>query len=569
MPLKLSVECRHDFYFIRISTSHTKIFFKDGKIAMRDWHFERTSRIAATEQARQLAIIEATTDLVATIDIDGFLISLNDAGYELLELDGATNIRQLRWAGFYTKECAADFIENQMPNAFKFGSCNSEIDLVTVDGTVIPGSQVLITHKDGAGNIEHFSVILRNISSIKEAENERQALMEQLYQSKKVETIGRLAGGIAHDFNNLMAVIMGHAEIGLLNVASEEATKAELEIILDFTQKAARLSSQLLDISSNQIIKPQVLNLNEILHSSQQLIESLMGDEITIDFSTDYALWPIKIDRSQLEQIILNLSVNARDALERRGTYTLKTENLILTAKEANKIGLPDGGDFVRLVISDDGCGIAKGVIENIFDPFFTTKEKGKGTGLGLSAVYGAVKQNHGHIRVLSAVGVGTSFEVYFPRDGSNSQILKINAEKNKLPELTPGSEAILLVEDNEAVRHLLATILKNLGYSVLEAANGVEALELFNASEGNIDLVVSDVVMPKMNGMELYRELQKIDISTKVLLMSGHTDQLISLEELGGSNASFLSKPFPVQRFSDVVRDVLDREQQGSLVTN
>lgn len=536
---------------------------------MRDWHFERKSRLAATEQARQLAIIEATTDLVATIDIDGFLISLNDAGYELLELDGATNIRQLRWAGFYTKECASGFIENEMPNAFKFGSSNSEIDLVTVDGTVIPGSQALIAHKDDAGNVEHFSVILRNIRSIKEAETERQALMEQLYQSRKVETIGRLAGGIAHDFNNLMAVIMGHAEIGLLNVASEEATKAELEIILDFTQQAARLSSQLLDISSNQIIKPQVLNLNEILHSSQQLIESLMGDEIKIEFSTDYALWPIKIDRSQMEQIILNLSVNARDALDRHGSYSLKTENVILTEKEANKIGLADAGDFVRLVVSDDGCGIAKDVIENIFDPFFTTKEKGKGTGLGLSAVYGAIKQNNGHIRVLSALDVGTSFEVYFPRDGSNSQILKIKAEKNKLAELTPGSEAILLVEDNEAVRHLLATILKNLGYSVLEAANGVEALELFSANEGSIDLVVSDVVMPKMNGMELYRELQKIDISTKVLLMSGHTDQIISLEELGESNASFLSKPFPVQRFSDVVRDVLDREQQGSLVPN
>lgn len=536
---------------------------------MRNWHFERASRLAETEQARQLAIIEATTDLVATIDIDGFLISLNNAGYELLELDAATNIRQLRWAGFYTKESASAFTEEEMKNAFKFGSSNSEIDIVTVDGAVIPGSQVLIAHKDSSGNIEHFSVVLRNIRSIKEAENERQILMEQLYQSRKVETIGRLAGGIAHDFNNLMAVIMGHAEIGLLNVSSEEATKAELEIILDFTQKAARLSSQLLDIGSKQMIKPQVLNLNEVLHSSQQLIESLMGDEITINISTDQSLWPIKIDRSQLEQIILNLSVNARDALDRHGSYTLKTENLILTPKEANKLGLMDGGDFVRFVISDDGTGMEKDIIEKIFDPFFTTKEKGKGTGLGLSAVYGAVKQNGGHIRVLSAVGVGTSFEVYFPRDESNSQILKIKAEKNKSAELVSGTEAILLVEDNEAVRNLLATILKNLGYSVLEAADGVDALDIFNSSKGKIDLVVSDVVMPRMNGMELYRELQKVDISTKVLLMSGHTDQILSLEELGESNASFLSKPFPVQRFSDVVRDVLDKEQRGTLVPN
>ncbi len=536
---------------------------------MRDWQFERTSRLAKAQRARQLSITEATTDLVATIDIDGFLIKLNSAGYELLELDEEENIRQLRWVGFYTEESASAFINCETPNAFRCGTSNSEVDLVTVDGTVIPGSQVLIAHKDSLGNIEYFSVILRDIRSIKEAEIERRNLIEQLHQSQKVETVGRLAGGIAHDFNNLMAVIMGHAELGLLNVSSEEDTKNALETILDFSQKAARLASQLLDISSKQMIKPQVLSLNEILSSSEQLIKTLMGDEVTIDVAKDQALWPIKIDRSQLEQIILNLSVNSRDALERNGHYSLKTENIILSSKEANKLGVATAGDFVRLVISDDGCGIDKDVIAKIFDPFFTTKAKGKGTGLGLSAVYGAIKQNGGYIRVLSTVGVGTSFEIYFPRDNSNAQILQIKAEKKRNAELAPGDEAILLVEDNEAVRHLLSTILNNLGYTVFEAGNGVEALEIFNKKEKGIDLVVSDVIMPKMNGMELYRELQKIDITTKILLMSGHTDQIISLKEMGESNASFLSKPFPVQRFSDVVREVLDKDQQGSLVLN
>jgi len=526
---------------------------------MRNWHLERNSRIAKTEQARQIAITESTTDLVAAIDIDGFLTKLNRAGYALLELGEGQDIGPLRLAGFYTNESAKAFIETETPNAIRFGASHSEVNLVSVSGTVIPSSQVLIAHRDSLGNIECFSVILRDIRSIKEAENEREVLKEQLQQSKKIETVGRLAGGIAHDFNNFITIIMGHAELGLLNVSDEGATRVDLEIILNSAQKAARLTNQLLDFSSKQSIKPQVLNLNEVLQNSQQLVESIMGEEIEVKISTDQSLWSIKIDRSQLEQIILNLSMNSRDAMRRRGSFSLSTENLILTKKDANELGLLNAGDYIKFTVSDDGCGIEERVIENIFDPFFTTKEKGKGTGLGLSAVYGAVKQNEGFIRVLSTVGVGTSFEIYFPRDNSNSQLLQIAAGEDRTAQKTTGNESILLVEDNEAVRNLLSSILRDLGYTVVEAFDGNHALEIFNGNEGKVDLVISDVVMPKMNGIELCRELQNIEIPVKVLLISGHTDQIVSIKELVGSNVSFLSKPFPVQKFSEVVRSILD----------
>lgn len=526
---------------------------------MRDWHLQRTNRIVETQHVRQLAITETTSDLVATIDIDGFFIELNRAGYELLCLHEDTELRKLRLVSFFTKESTAAFIKYETPNAVICGASHSEVNLVSASGLVIPSSQVLIAHKDSMGNVEYFSVILRDIRSIKAAEHERETLIEQLHQSKKIETVGRLAGGVAHDLNNIMSVIMGRAELALRRGTCDEKIKSEFEIILNSAEKAARLSSQLLDFSSKQKITPQVLNLNEVLHNSQQLIESLMGEGITIKLSTDPALWPIKIDRSQLEQIILNLAVNSRDAMGERGTFSLKTENLVLSGQDAKWLGLASAGDYIGFCVSDDGCGIDEKLIEKIFDPFFTTKDKGKGTGLGLSAVYGAVKQNSGFIRTLSTVGEGTSFEIYFPREDSDSNVLQIEVEGKGGETQHNGSESILLVEDNEAVRNILATILADLGYTVLKAGDGVQALEILNADGIDIDLVVSDVIMPKMNGMELYRELQKIDTAAKLLLISGHTDQIISTKELDESNVILLNKPFPIRKFAELVRGILD----------
>ncbi|MEQ8407875.1 MAG: response regulator [Gammaproteobacteria bacterium] len=526
---------------------------------MTRWQAQREARLAETQLNRHLAINDTTTDLVATIDIDGFLISLNAAGYAMLGLHDNTDISHLRLAGFLDNASVKNFVSQEIPQAIKFGASHCEVQITPCDGKPIAGSQVLIVHKDPLGNVDCFSVVLRDISDIKVAEKERQSLIEQLHQTRKMETIGRLAGGVAHDFNNFITVIMGYAELSMMNAERNLPNKEEIEMVLDTARKAARLSSQLLDLSSKQMVEPQVLNLNETIHNSLKLIESLLGEGITIDVRTDYALWPIKIDCSQLEQIILNLTVNARDAMRNSGVCTFSTENIELDREQASKLGVIKPGQFVRLIITDTGCGIPKESLEQIFDPFFSTKEKGKGTGLGLSAVFGAVKQNNGQIKVKSEVGKGATFEVYFPKAEGEPESQQHNPGDAEQQLKVEGSESILLVEDNEAVRNLLTTVLTELGYEVTVAINGAHALDVIDATDKPFDLVVSDVIMPKMNGMELYRELKKRSNDTKVVLMSGHTDQAICFQELNQGNINLLSKPFPSQKFAETVRDVLD----------
>lgn len=531
---------------------------------MKQWLSERAQRFEKLQRMRQIAITENTSDLVATIDIDGFITRLNQAGYEMLGLPHNADISGLRLVSFYDKPSATAFVRQEIPNAVKFGASHCEIELLSRDNRQLPGSQVLIAHKDSVGNIECFSVILRDISSIREAEEERQILQEELHQTKKMNTMGRLAGGVAHDFNNLITVIMGYAELAMLNSSKNRPSDDELHMILDSAQKAARLSSQLLDFSSKQMIEPQVLDINKVIGDSLQLIESLLGEGIIVEYKTEADLWSIKMDQSQLEQILLNLTVNARDAMTAHGCFGISTENVILSKKSANKIGLPEGGDFVLLTISDNGCGIEERHLEHIYEPFFTTKEKGKGTGLGLSAVFGAVKQNHGLIRVDSKPGSGTTFTIYFPRSAARSEQDRANSEVLRHQPRGECCESILLVEDNAEVRSLLSTILSDSGYQVQTAENGARALDLYTEQQAGFDLVVSDVVMPVMNGMELYRQLQKANPQARVVLMSGHTDQMVSIEDLDLKRVNLLSKPFPTAKFTDTIREALDRDRKS-----
>ncbi len=526
---------------------------------MRNWLSERAHRFEKLQRQRQLAITESTTDLVATIDIDGFITRLNQAGYDMLELPVTVDLSGMRLVSFYDRDSADAFVKQEIPNAAKYGASHSEVELCTREQKKIPGSQVLIAHKDSVGNIECFSVILRDISTIREAEEERRILLEELHQTKKMNTMGRLAGGVAHDFNNLMTVIMGYAELGMMNNAKDKPNDQELKMILDSAQKAARLSSQLLDFSSKQMIEPQVLNLNEVIRESLQFMESLLGEGIILDWQSEEDLWAIRIDQSQLEQILLNLTVNARDAMADHGQFTVSTENHVLSRKQANKLGLPEAGDYVQLSIADNGAGIEARHLEHIYEPFFTTKEKGKGTGLGLAAVFGAVKQNNGLIRVDSEPGRGTRFSIYFPRAEYPQQLDDRTVPVTAAATGQTCNESILLVEDNEQVRSLLTTVLQDTGYQVKTAENGALALDLYRNEESHFDLVVSDVVMPVMNGMELYRQLQQTNPEARVILMSGHTDQMVSVEELDLKRVNLLSKPFPTAKFTDTIREALD----------
>lgn len=384
---------------------------------MIDWNDGRSTRISGEQQIRQLAIMEATTDLVATVDVDGFVIKMNQGGYDLLGLSENIELSRIRFASFYSKEQALELLSIAIPGAIAKGTWHSETNLLSSDGEEIPCSQVLIAHKDSSDNIQYFSLILRDVRPIKAAEKERKSLLEQLHQAKKMETVGRMAGGVAHDFNNIITVIMGYAEIGLVNLSSgDNAAKNELEIILDTAHKAARLSSQLLEFSSKKRIEPQVLELNEVIEDSRQLIESLMSDEVELDIRLGSSLWSIKFDCSQLEQVLLNLALNAKDAITANGKFSIVSENIVLSFVEVINLGLSDQCEYVKLTVSDTGCGIDPGVLEYIYDPFFTTKDTGKGTGLGLSTVFTAIKQNKGQIVVNSVVGEGTSFVIYLPR---------------------------------------------------------------------------------------------------------------------------------------------------------
>lgn len=382
---------------------------------MNDWNLARDARLLAESQLRQLAVTEASSDLVATLDADGFLLSLNAAGRRMLQLTEQGDVARLRFVSFLTPRSAAQVLGTDIPAAMAGRVAHSEVQLHTLLGDELPASQVLVAHTDDSGNIGFFSLVLRDIRPLQAAEHRRTQMLEQLHQVRKMETVGRLAGGIAHDFNNIITVIMGYAELAMMNEAVAPV-HGELNIILEAGRKASRLTSQLLEFCSKNRIEPQILDLNDMLARSEQLIGSLMGEAVAIEFEMAPALWSIEINRSQLEQVIMNLAVNAQDAMGGKGQFSMQTRNCTLGSEEAALLGLAGAGDYVQLIVSDTGCGIEAEHLEHIFEPFYTTKSRGRGTGLGLAAVYGAIHQNHGCIRVSSKPGVGTTFSIYMPR---------------------------------------------------------------------------------------------------------------------------------------------------------
>ncbi|MBN4075670.1 MAG: hypothetical protein COA71_09660 [SAR86 cluster bacterium] len=528
---------------------------KKNTLVKKDWNLQRSTRLE--KEAQQLAITEATSDLVATVDTEGFLMSLNTAGYALLGLKDSTDITLYRLASFYTDKSLTRLSENDFPNAIKHNVWLSETTILSSKGIEIPASQVLIAHKNEYECVISFSIILRDISPLKEAEKKRQELANELHQAKKMETIGRLAGGIAHDFNNILSVIMGYSELGLLNNNANSENTEIFEKIINSSQKAARLNHQLLDFSSKQMIEPQTLSLNEVVNDSKDLIYGLMKEEINIDIQLQSDLWPINIDRSQLEQIILNLAVNARDALSKGQDFTLTTQNIVCSNSEIEGIILGETTDFVLLTVSDSGSGISSEDIGHIFEQFYTTKKPGHGTGLGLSSVYAAIKQNNAHIVVKSPNRKGTTFNIYFPRI-SDSQPIQGYCKPEIDIESHQGKGTILLVEDNHDVRTLLSGMLSRLSYSVLEAKSSKHALNLYESNSQKIDLVITDIVMPEFDGLDLYRLFQEINPELKILLISGHTERIQELNEISEDNIKLLTKPFSMSKLVENVKNFI-----------
>jgi two-component system, cell cycle sensor histidine kinase and response regulator CckA len=425
---------------------------------------------------------------------------------------------------------------------------NREEIRTRADGTQIQILTSKVPLRDARGEIVGVLGVNQDIT-------ERKKLEEQYRQSQKMEAIGQLAGGIAHDFNNLLTVINGYS--GMLLTQTErldDATRSSLLEIHQAGERAASLTAQLLAFSRKTIVAPRVMNLNEVIAEITKLLGRLLGDDIRLNTALQSNLRSIRADRGQVEQVILNLVVNARDAMPKGGRLTLETANVEITEGGAFYPDCPPGR-YVRLAVSDTGTGMTNEVKAKIFEPFFTTKPPGKGTGLGLATVYGIVKQAGGHISAYTEVGVGTTFKVLLPAMiGSEDR-----SEEAPAPALKKGSETLLLVEDEESVRRYARVALESLGYTVIEAANGLQALDRAAMFDGPIHMLLTDVVMPEMGGRDLVERLRLQRPELHVLYMSGYTDDVIVRHGVIEESDAFLQKPFTPIDLARRVRVLLD----------
>ena len=390
---------------------------------------------------------------------------------------------------------------------------------------------------------------------------ERQRLEEELRQTQKMEAIGTLSGGIAHDFNNLLTVIRGYARMVLDRVQSDPDLRADVEQIDEAGARAAALTSQLLTFSRRQMLQPKVINLNSVVNDLEKMLRRLIGEHIELLTKVAGGIGNVKADPGQIEQVIMNLVVNARDAMPRGGRLVIETANVTLDAAYAREHIDVVAGEYVMLAVHDTGTGMAEEIKVHIFEPFFTTKERTRGTGLGLSTVYGIVKQSGGSIQVDSEVGKGTTFQIYLPRVHGKGEPASSASPAN----VHRGTETVLLVEDDDQVRHLAQHILRRCGYTVHVAANAEKAISFLERYQGSLDLLVTDVVMPGMSGAELAAYFTKQWPASKVLFMSGYTDDAIGDHGVLQEGINLLQKPFTPVTFGDKVREVLD----GAVLSN
>jgi len=390
-----------------------------------------------------------------------------------------------------------------------------------------------------------------------QAEQDKRELETQLLQAQKMEAIGQLAGGIAHDFNNLLTVIKGNCEISLLELQQDNTVRNNINDIAKAAQRAADLTQQLLAFSRRQIMEMQVVNLNHIIEHVEKMLRRVIREdiELTILLASDEIM--VRIDPGQMEQVIMNLCVNAGDAMPRGGKLTIETAPVEANAIQAASILDMTPGSYVILSVTDTGEGMTPVIMEQIFNPFFTTKELGKGTGLGLATVYGIVKQSQGNIFVSSKVGKGTTFKIYLPRIFASS--LALGDEEPK--EISRGKETILVIEDEEMVRNVTVDFLRKHGYTVLEASNGRRGLGVFMDTNDPIHLVLTDVVMPQMGGPELIKRLRKTGKDFKVLYMSGYAEAWVLHNALLEDGAELINKPFRLDNLAQRVRETLDKK--------
>jgi two-component system, cell cycle sensor histidine kinase and response regulator CckA len=436
------------------------------------------------------------------------------------------------------------------------GTANVEYRVLRKDGSRIDAEVNASLIVDGRGTSQAVLAVIRDVTA-------RKRLEAQFLQAQKMEAVGRLAGGIAHDFNNLLCVINGYAEMLLSDAGQGQATRQALGEVLKAGERAASLTRQLLVFSRQQVVAPQVLNLNAVVADTERMLRRLIGEDVELTCVMEESLGRVKADAGQVEQVLLNLAVNARDAMPQGGKLTIETMNVELDECYVRTRPNVRPGRYVLLAVSDTGCGMDEATQARIFEPFFTTKEPGKGTGLGLATIFGIVQQASGHLAVYSELGRGTAFKVYLP--SVEEAVSAGPSSRPGLPARLHGNETILLAEDDAAVRAMTRLVLQTHGYTVLEASNGDEALLVSESHAGRIALVISDVVMPGMSGRELVDRLAVLRPAMRALYLSGYTNDAVVRHGVLEAKTAFLQKPFGQDDLPRKVREVLDGEGCGA----
>ena len=507
---------------------------------------EDTRKQAEAELNRLMTAIEQTPESVVITDPNGYIVFVNPAfeqvtGYSRAEAIGlSTHVLKSGkhdkafYRDLWTQISAGQVWRGRFINKRKNGA------LFTEDAVIAPV-------RDENGTVTNYIAIKRDISRELELEN-------QYRQTQKIDSIGRLAGGVAHDFNNILAVICGHTDLALTQVSPDSPLRSNLDSIQESAERAANLTRQLLAFARRQVIEPRLINLNELIVNLNKMLRRLIGEDIKLMTQTAPDLGRIKADPGQIEQVLLNLVVNARDTMPDGGTLTIRTGNATLDEDYARR-HLVTPGEYVMVSVSDTGAGMTDEVKLHIFEPFFTTKEQGKGTGLGLATCFGIIQQSNGHIRCDSELGKGTRFEIFLQRVQGTE-----DAANPEAPMLLPqGSETILLAEDEPSLRRLIGRVLRTQGYTILEAADGNEALALGQANGAKIQLLLTDVIMPGLSGKMLAEWITQVNPGVKVLFISGYINNAAVRGAMSKAGTFFLQKPFNPLTLAKKVREALE----------
>lgn len=508
---------------------------------------ERQSLEASRQ--RLADILDAGSDFVTISQIEGPPLYINASARRAFGLGADEPVTSL--FEFRPPDYPAFFRDVMVPHLVRHGVWRGETEYRSRDGRLIPVSQVSVAHRTASGEIEFVSSVSRDIS-------DQRALEQQLRQSQKMEAIGRLAGGVAHDFNNLLTAILGYSKFVLETFTPSDARHADMEAVVRAAERAASLTRQLLIFSRKQIVQPVALDLNALVSGIQEMLGRLIGEDINLVTALAADLRIVRADPGHLEQVVMNLAVNARDAMPTGGRLTIETANVELDESYTTQHHTVKPGSYVMLAMSDNGIGMDDETKRRLFEPFFTTKEPGKGTGLGLATVHGIVKESDGHIWVYSELGAGTTFKIYLPTSDA-LQAAPIHAVAEDAT--VTGTETLLVVEDEEAVRFLTRTVLERAGFHVIEASNPEIAEKLFAANPAMFDLIVTDVIMPGSSGPKLYERLARIRPGLKVLYVSGYTDDAMTHQGQLNPGVDFLEKPFTAAKLRQRVREVLDRK--------